>query len=133
MHARKRMHRAMATTVRNANFVSTPGMSSHAVGYALHPSVDFLHRILALMAAFIVVFGAYGILDREFGSATLDAVVYSASAGAAVAGKFLGTTAECDYRSERINALSALKNMLFSLDITTHAPLPTASGKEGCA
>lgn len=115
MHAQKRMRRAMETTVRNTNFASAPGAASHAVGYALHPSVDFLHRVLALMTAFVAVFGAYGILDREFGAATLGAVVYSASAGAALGGIFIGATTECEYRTERIHALSALKKCCFPL------------------
>ncbi|MFZ2555642.1 MAG: hypothetical protein WAX57_02280 [Minisyncoccia bacterium] len=117
-------HRAIVGAVRNANLISTPGAASHAFGYIVHPGVDFMHRILALLTAFAIVLGGYSFFDREFGAFALDTIVYSASAATAAASIFMGAVPECDSREERTAAVSAFKNAMLSLMDLTHERVP---------
>ena len=51
-------HQVVTKGVQHAGLISTPGLNAHALSYAIHPGVDFFHRVVALMTAFVLVFGA---------------------------------------------------------------------------
>lgn len=108
-------HRAIVSTMRNTQFLGAPGAASHAFGYAINPGVDFVHRILALMTAFVIVFGTYGLYDRGFGLFAIDTLGYSASAAAAFVGTKLGMASGCDPYEQGKAAISSLKITFFSL------------------
>lgn len=124
-------HRALTEAVRNANLVSTPGAAAHAFGYVIHPGIDFMHRILALITAFSVVLGGYSFFDREFGNFAFETAVYSASAATAAAGVLIGAIPECESRHNRIAAVSAFKNALLSL-IDVRIPRNSHAKTSGC-
>lgn len=133
-----RAHRTIVTSVKHANLIASPGINAHALSYAVHPSVDFLHRIVALVSALIIVFGAYGLFDREFGSAAVHAFAYSAGGTAAFASVFLGANPECDSAVQRLTAAASasVQNVLISLDNAMPSGLPESSFQSangGCA
>jgi len=61
------IHEATTQVVARGGIISTPGLSSHMLSPAIiHPVVDFLHKIVALVASLILVFGAYSYADPHF-------------------------------------------------------------------
>lgn len=113
-----RTQHAVVTTVKHANLWATPGVNAQAVTYALHPSVDFMHRIAALLTAFVLVFGIYGVIDREFGALAVDAVAYAASGTAAFVAVAFGFSPDCTSGSQRMAAAAhtAFGNIVTSID-----------------
>lgn len=124
-----RTQHAVVTTVKHANLWSSPGMNTHAFTYAIHPSVDLLHRITALLTAFILVFGVYGLFDREFGAAAVHAVAYAASGATAFVAVTLGFSPDCTSGSQRMAAAAhvAVGNLLTSIDNAMPSGLPDTS------
>lgn len=113
-----RTQHAVVTTVKHANLWATPGINAQAVTYAIHPGVDFVHRIVALLTAFVLVFGIYGLIDREFGAAAANALVYTASGATAFVAVTLGFSPDCSSDSQRMAAAAhvAIGNLIAALD-----------------
>lgn len=113
-----RTHRAVATGVRHAGVLSTPGINMHAVSYAIHPGTDFLHRLVALISAIIIVFGGYSLLDREFGAAVAQGISNTAIVAGSFALVLAGSTPECASYTQRMAAAAhtGLQNALISLE-----------------
>lgn len=111
-------HHAVAKGVQHAGILSAPGLNAHALSFVIHPGVDFFHKVIALMTAFVLVFGAYGLFDREFGAAMLQGVAYSAGAAVSLAAVFAGASADCHSNPERMAAAAhvSFENILISLD-----------------
>jgi hypothetical protein len=123
-----RTQHAVVTSVKHANLWATPGVNAQAVTYAMHPGIDLLHRVVALVTAVVLVFGAYGLFDREFGAAAADALAYSASGIVAFAAVSLGFSADCSSGTQRMAAVAhlAFQNALISLDNAMPSGLPDA-------
>lgn len=113
-----RAQHAVVTSVKHSNLWATPGINAQAAAYAIHPSLDLFHRAIALVTAIVLVFGAYGLIDREFGAAAVDAVAYSASGAAAFAAVTLGFSPDCTSTSQRMAASAhvAFDNLITSID-----------------
>lgn len=111
-------HHVAATGVRHANFFSAPGVNAHAVSYVIHPGMDFFHKLVALVTAIVIVFSVYGVFDREFGNAAINAIAYSTTAGAALAAAFFGASPDCHSGAQRMAATAyiSMHNILVSLD-----------------
>lgn len=124
-----RTQHAVVTTVKHANLWATPGLNAHAVTYAMHPGIDLLHRVVALVTAFVLVFGAYGLFDREFGAAAVDALAYSASGIVAFAAVTIGFSPDCASGTQRMAAAAhlAFQNALTSIDNAMPSGLPDTS------
>jgi hypothetical protein len=44
----------------------TPGLASHIVSPVIHPAMEFLHKVSALLVAITLVFGVYSAFDSQF-------------------------------------------------------------------
>lgn len=111
-------HRAVTTGVQHAALFSTPGVNMHAISYAIHPGADFLHRLVALITSFVIVFGSYSLIDREFGRIMFAGIAYSSSAIASLAAVLAGAYPDCTSPTERMAASAhvAFENTLISLE-----------------
>jgi hypothetical protein len=95
-------HQVVAKGVQHAGLIATPGLNMHAVSYAIHPGIDFLHKAIALFTAFILVFGSYGLIDREFGTKVADTLADGAMGAAAVSSVLIGDEPQCDSRVQTL-------------------------------
>jgi hypothetical protein len=111
-------HRVIASSVQRTSLFAAPGLNVHAMAYVVHPWADFLHRIAALFAAFVLVFGTYGLIDRQFGIMLGDTLVASASNAAAASAVLAGKSPECDSLVQRgLAAISgAVRSVITSID-----------------
>jgi len=111
-------HRVVASSIQRTSLFAAPGLNVHAMGYVVHPWADFLHRIAALVTAFVLVFGTYGLIDRQFGNLMGDAIVRGTSNAAAASIVLAGGEPDCDSGMERsLAALAALvRNAITALD-----------------
>ncbi len=89
-------HRVVASSLQRTSLFAAPGLNVHAFAYVVHPWADFLHRIAALLTAIILVFGTYGLIDRQFGNLMGDAIVSGASNAAAASIVLAGGEPDCD-------------------------------------
>jgi hypothetical protein len=113
-----RARHAVVTTVKHANLWASPGVNAQAMTYAIHPGVDLFHRAIALITAVVLVFGAYGVIDREFGAAAIDALAYTASGAVAFTAVTLGFSPDCSSGTQRMAAAAhvAFGNLVTSID-----------------
>lgn len=111
-------HHVVVKGLQHGSLLTTPGINMHAMSYAIHPGTDFIHKLIALLTAFILVFGSYGVFDREFGSAMARGVGDVAHVGASFAAVMVGADPDCDSTGERMAAAAhvSFENILISLD-----------------
>jgi|GEM_PF-6862825 len=121
-------HRVVASSVQRTSLFAAPGLNVHAMGYVVHPWADFFHRIVALVTAFVLVFGIYGLIDRQFGSNLGSVLTYSASHVAAVSVVAVGGAPDCSSFLERgVSHVSiAIRNAVLILDAAMPSNLENA-------
>lgn len=124
-HIEEKLAETTTPQVKNAvegtirySALTTPGVGTHMASYVIHPGVDFLHRLIALMTAIVLVFGTYALIDREFGSTAASLVARAASNLAAVSVVAIGGRPDCTSGAQRFvaSATSALRDVIAAID-----------------
>lgn len=128
-------HRVVTSSIERTSLFAAPGLNVHAMGYVVHPWADFLHRIVALFTAFVLVFGTYSLIDRQFGSLMGDALASGASNTAAVSSVLTGAPPACDSRIQKTAAgiVHAVRIAVIAIDAAMPSNLePQSAKREAC-
>lgn len=118
-----------AALLHAANKRRTPALS-HMVApmYSLAPLNDFMHRIVALVSALLLVFGTYAVIDRNFASFASREIQRHAQSFAVTTYSSVNTSLSAASGATQVaNAVLADPAQLQEIELQSSVPILTAA------